>query len=104
AWALFLMRAKATPARSLSEAVINFLIPRPVDFKGLGVTQLHERRNRGLDPLALALRDEFAQHLEEMRLLCAGDNVLPAVGLAQRHLQFTPVAIAERPPAGFGEV
>src|SRR5262249_19073346 len=64
----------------------------------------HERSQRLADAAALSLVDHRAQHMRELRVLNAGNDVLPAIRLEEGTLDALDLAGAEAAAAGAEEI
>src|SRR5262245_6290401 len=65
---------------------------------------LLECRERGLNALALVLRDQARKHLSELRVLSARVDVLPPVGLEERGFDGPRLALIDCAAAPCREV
>jgi hypothetical protein len=78
--------------------------------EGIARANYHDRRvvrqrcERGGDPLTLAFGDQARQHLPELRVVGARENVLPAIRLEKRGIDRSCLRVADRATATCGEV
>src|SRR5262249_25111729 len=64
----------------------------------------HEEGERGLNPLGLCIRGQAGQHFDEMRMLSAGENVLPAIGTQQAGFEIVPFLRRKPAAASLGKI
>jgi hypothetical protein len=63
-----------------------------------------EHLQRRLNALRLCFCNQGGQHLDEMRMLRAGKDVLPSICSQQAGFEPVPLVLRQRPAAGLGEI